>query len=408
MPRSIGPWSHEAGGPPAGPRPSQAEIRRHYTFVRPCGRRVLSADTPRSSFDESRRRVPRVPRRGDLVGCAGRAGRRFRPDALLQRDREGRPDLRLRRWQELRPVPEGRRDGEVHHAPGLRPERGDGPLRQRGRDQPVQLQARPARRILPEARGEAEVILPVGQGERARVRRLLLVLGSPRPEARRSARLLAAPRLPRVRPRVQRRAVRPPAARDEQQRPARGRGPGALREGRLRDVEVPPPAPGAARDPALAHLRLRGGVLGPAAHREDAGRPLPDRLLARPRPRLQRTDRRERPPLRRSARQRRGQRIGDGPVQDRPAPGALRGQVRPAARGQLQLRPAAGRSGPHDGQGPRGLQERGLPRRGRVSLAGAQVGERPTSRARRSRSGPASRSGISSRRRGASSAASTT
>ena len=84
-----------------------------------------------------------------------------------------------------------------------------------------------------------------------------------------------------------------PTARDEQQRPARGRGPGALREGRLRDVEVPQRAPGATRDPQPSlTFDSRGGVLGPAAHREDAGRPLPDRLLARSRPGLERTDRR--------------------------------------------------------------------------------------------------------------------
>ena len=45
------------------------------------------------------------------------------------------------------------------------------------------------------------------------------------------------------------------------------------------------------------------------------------------------------------------------------------------ARGQLEPRPAAGRSGPHDGQGLRGLPEQGLPRRRRVPLAGAQVGK---------------------------------
>ncbi len=42
------------------------------------------------------------------------------------------------------------------HAAGLRPERRDRRLRLRGRDQPLQLQARPARRVLPEAEGDAE------------------------------------------------------------------------------------------------------------------------------------------------------------------------------------------------------------------------------------------------------------
>ena len=203
-------------------------------------------------------------------------------------------------------------------------------------------------------------------------------------------------------------AIRPPAARDEQQRPARGRGPGALREGRLRDVEVPPRAPGATRDPALAHLRLRGGVLGPAAHREDAGRPLPDRLLARSRPRLQRTDRRERPALRRSARQRRGQRIGDGPAT---RSSGSRGSSRagPACCSRATSTTASGRA-VRTARRPRASRASGAkPSAPRPSISGRSASRgRPTSRARRSRSGLASRSGISSRRRGASSAASTT
>ena len=46
--------------------------------------------------------------------------------------------------------------GTGDHAAGLRPERRDRGLRLRGRDQPLQLQARHARRVLREAEGDAE------------------------------------------------------------------------------------------------------------------------------------------------------------------------------------------------------------------------------------------------------------
>ena len=79
---------------------------------------------------------------------------------------------------------------------------------------------------------------------------------------------------------VQREVHDPLPARGEQQRPVRRRQPEPLRQGRLPEVDLHRQAGLDARHPAEPHLRLARGLLGPAPHREDAGRPLPHRLLA--------------------------------------------------------------------------------------------------------------------------------
>jgi hypothetical protein len=115
-----------------------------------------------------------------------------------------------------------------------------------------------------------------------------------------------------------------------------GRQPDAVHQRRLLHVEVPRGTPGPARHRALADLRLRGGLLGPAPHREDPGRPLRHRLLARLRPGADRSHRRGRVQLRRAVRQRLQPELGAGQVQGGALPRALRAEVGAAGGGRLQ------------------------------------------------------------------------
>ena len=90
----------------------------------------------------------------------------------------------------------------------------------------------------------------------------------------------------------------------------------AVRQGRLPALERVRGAEFHARHPAVADVRLHRELLGPAAHREDAARPLPLGLVARHRPHPGWADQPEADPqVRGPVRQRVGQQRRDRQVQ---------------------------------------------------------------------------------------------
>ena len=98
---------------------------------------------------------------------------------------------------------------------------------------------------------------------------------------------------------------------------------------------------------AVGHLQLARGLLGPAPHREDAGRPLSARLVARLRRELRGADRVDEVQLRRAVRQRLGQRLRDRSRQDA---SASRSATTPTRASRSRASTATS-SGPRQGRG---------------------------------------------------------
>ena len=152
----------------------------------------------------------------------------------------------------------------------------------------------------------------------------------------------------------------------------------AVRQGRLPALERLRTPTAHARDPALAFLRLHRGLLGAAAHREDAARPLPVGLFARHRHHLVGTDQPEADvQVRGPGRERVGQQRRDRQVQGIPR----RCPLRAAGRGGRFHRgadggrlPAAARRRPHHRADLRRVSWKDVgPRRRTVFVSGAQA-----------------------------------
>ena len=203
--------------------------------------------------------------------------------------------------------------------------------------------------------------------------------------------LLVPAHLLHVRPDVQREVHDAIPARGEQQRPVHEpRQPQPVRQGRLLEVDVTGTSRSDAGYPAQPDVRLARGLLGPAPHREDPGRPLPDRFLARLRPQRQRPDRGRRPQLRGAVRQRVGHRLGDRQVQDRARRGPLRQEPRDRARGLLQHGKRPDGQDRTTAQGFAGYRSKTFRLGAQYLWQKRESGDAPAS-TRRSTSGPASR-----------------
>ena len=191
-------------------------------------------------------------------------------------------DLREERGHRDRPVAITR--------PGYGPNGRDGRVRQRGGDQPLQLQARQPGEHFPQPKpAPPPSPYPAGKfsglmfGDYYCVRQVAQDRSAPpTPTTSGPAGLLAAPHLLHLRPDVQREVHDALPAGGEQQRPVHD--PGNINP-YVKDAYLKWTFTGKQHmtlgiQPS-SHVRLDRGILGPAPHREDAGRPLPHRLLAR-------------------------------------------------------------------------------------------------------------------------------
>ena len=299
-----------------------------------------------------------------------------------------RSHLRLRERRALRHVREERRgrDRRRDHPPGLRPERRDGRLRLRGRDQLLQLQARPARRVLPEAEGGAEVAVPGGQVQRPDVRRLLLYdkwhQDTISTTNTNNVQNQQGFWIRRVYFTYDLQFSEKFTTRFRLEANSNGQFAGGNLNPYVKDAYLKWTFNGKQAltlgiQPSLTFdwfegfWGLRHIEKTPAdLYRIDSSR---DFGAHRQRP-----DRRsEEPQLRRPVRQRVGQRLRDRQVQDRAPRGPLRHEPRHRGRGLLQLRRAAERPGPHDRPGLRRLAQQGR------SASAASTSTRSASPARR-------------------------
>ena len=164
-----------------------------------------------------------------------------------------------------------------------------------------------------------------------------------------------------------------------------------------------------ARHPAQPDLRLVRELLRPAPHREDAGRPLPHRLLARPRRERGRSDRAVKN-LAYAVQY--GNESGTGSETDKYKIWRFEGRYgrTPGSRSRSSTASAKRPDGQDrtTAQGIVGLPRQDVPRRRPVPLPEARAEPMPRGPTRRSTSGPASATGSSRPRRPTSSSATTT